>query len=126
MSTSLSSPTDNLSGRVHSDKCTDCKFCLDYMSVTDDQLIRCNRNHNKDFKKDLINRLASTYKFCDGNINKFIFLLRKGVYLYEYINRWERFDKTLLPNKEDFYSSLNMEGITDVDYRYAKKSAQRI
>ena len=32
----------------------------------------------------------------------------------------EIFDELLLPNKEDFYSSLNMEGITDVDYRHAK------
>ena len=37
------------------------------------------------------------------------------------MNSWKRFDKTLLPNKEDFYSSLNMEGITNVDYRHAKK-----
>ena len=34
---------------------------------------------------------------------------------------WGRFDKTSLPNREDFYSSLCMEGITDVDYRHAKK-----
>ena len=27
----------------------------------------------------------------------------------------------ILCNKEDFYSSLNMEDITDVDYRHAKK-----
>ena len=26
----------------------------------------------------------------------------------------KRFDETLLPNKEDFYSSLNMEGITSM------------
>ena len=37
------------------------------------------------------------------------------------MDRWDRFDKTLLHNKEDFYSSLNMEGITDADYRHAKK-----
>ena len=53
------------------------------MSVIDDQLIfkssKCHKNHNKDFNKDLINRFASTYKFCDGEINKFILLLRKGV-----------------------------------------------
>ena len=75
MSTSLSS-LDNLPERVHSNKRTDCKSCLDYMLVKDDHLIfQCseyNKNHNKDFNKDLINRFAGTYKFCDGNINKFI------------------------------------------------------
>ena len=39
MSSSLSSLLDNLSEGLHSAKCTDCKFCLDYMSVKDDQLI---------------------------------------------------------------------------------------
>ena len=33
----------------------------------------------------------------------------------------ERFEETLLPNKEDFYISLNMEGISDVDYRHATR-----
>ena len=32
----------------------------------------------------------------------------------------ERFDETSLPNKEDFYSNLNKEDITDVDYRHGK------
>ena len=54
-------------------------------------------------------------------INRFILLLRKGIYLYEYIDSWERFDETSLPDKEAFYSSLNMEGITSVDYRHAKR-----
>ena len=47
-------------------------------------------------------------------------LLRKGIYPYEYIDSWKRFDETSLPVKEAFYSSLNMEGITGVDYRHAK------
>ena len=33
----------------------------------------------------------------------------------------ERFHETSLHNKEDFYSSLNMESITDVYCRHAKK-----
>ena len=33
---------------------------------------------------------------------------------------WERFDETSLPDKEVFYSSLNMEDITNVDHRHAK------
>ena len=55
------------------------------------------------------------------NLNKFILLLRKGVYPYEYMDSWERFNETSLPDKEAFYSGLNMEDITDVDYRHAKR-----
>ena len=50
MSASLSSLVDNLSKRVHSDKCTDSKSCFDYISVKDGQLIfkclKCNKNCN--------------------------------------------------------------------------------
>ena len=34
---------------------------------------------------------------------------------------WEKFSETSLPEKEDFYSHLNMEGITDADYVHAKR-----
>ena len=55
------------------------------------------------------------------NIDKFILLLRKGLYPYEYMDSWERFDETSLPDKEAFYSNLNMEGITNIDYSHANK-----
>ena len=45
-------------------------------------------------------------------------MLRKGVYPYEYMDSWERFNETSLPSKEDFYSNLNMEDIDDIDYRH--------
>ena len=48
-------------------------------------------------------------------------LLRKGVYPYEYLDSWEIFKETSLPDKEVFYSNLNMEDITDVDHRHAKR-----
>ena len=35
------------------------------------------------------------------------------------MDSWKRFDETSLPDKEAFYSSLNMEHITDVDHRHA-------
>ena len=53
-------------------------------------------------------------------INLFL-LLRKGAYPCEYMDIWERFNKTSLPVKEAFYSSLNMKDITDVDYRHAER-----
>ena len=124
MSSSLSSIVDNLSEGLHSDKCTDCKSFLDYMITKDDQLIfrcfECKYKYKKDFNEELIKRFANIYEICNKDINKFILLLRKGIYSYEYMNSWEIFDKTLLPDKEAFYSSLNMENIADVDYRHAK------
>ena len=85
--------------------------------------------------------LASTYEFCNNDttgltaepnssersssecINKFVLLLRKGVYPYKYMGAWEKFNEISLPSKEDFYSNLNMElnmeDINDLDYRHA-------
>ena len=62
-----------------------------------------------------------THEFCNKDINTFILLLRKEIYPYEYIDSWERFDETSFADEEAFYSSLNMKGITSVDYRYAKR-----
>ena len=61
------------------------------------------------------------YQFCNGDLNKFVLLLRKGVYPYEYMDSWERFSETLLPPKNDFYSELTLEDITDKDYNHAQK-----
>ena len=48
-------------------------------------------------------------------------LLRKGVYPYEYIDSWERFNEESLPDKEACYSKLNLEDITDKDYVHGHK-----
>ena len=122
MPSSLSSLVNNLSEGLHSKKCVDCKSHLDYMSIKDNKLIvRCfeyKKNYEKEFNKELVKRFANTYEFCNKDINKFILLLRKGVYPYEYMDNWERFDETTLPDKKAFYSNLNMEDITDADYRH--------
>ena len=122
MSTSLSKLVYNLSEGLHNNRCVDCKSCLDYMKSKDEKLIfrcfSCKKNYEEDFNKELIKRFANTYNFCDNDLNKFILLLRKGVYPYEYMDNWERFDETSLPDKESFYSCLNMENIDDIDYRH--------
>ncbi|KAK3757404.1 hypothetical protein RRG08_033172 [Elysia crispata] len=48
-------------------------------------------------------------------------LLRKGVYPYEYMDSWERFEETQLPPKEDFYSKLTGANISDSDYTHAQR-----
>ena len=48
-------------------------------------------------------------------------LLKKGIYPYEYMDLFERFGKTELPEKEKFYSTLSSSGITDEDYAHAQE-----
>ena len=47
--------------------------------------------------------------------------MRKGVYPYEYMDSWERFNETILPSKKDFYSELNLEDSSDSDCEHAKE-----
>ena len=53
--------------------------------------------------------------------NKRRLLLKKGIYPYEYMDTFDRFSETQLPEKEKFYSSLSGKGITDEDYAHAKQ-----
>ena len=62
-----------------------------------------------------------TYQFCEDDVNRFVLSLRKGIYPYEYIDSWEKFDETALPSKEAFYSNLNLEHISDKDYVHTQK-----
>ena len=43
-------------------------------------------------------------------------MLRKGVHPYEYMDSLEKLDETSIPPKEDFYSELTLEDISDKDY----------
>jgi len=53
--------------------------------------------------------------------NKRQLLLKKGIYPYEHMDAFERFDETRLPKKEKFYSSLSGKGITDEEYADAQE-----
>ena len=123
MSSSFSKLVDNLSGGIHNNKCDDCKSNLDYIKTKNEKLIlechNCKQRYRKKFNKVLIKRFASTYEFCNNYLNKFVLLLRKGVYPYEYADTSEKFSEISLPSKKDFYSNLNMEDISDIDYRHA-------
>ncbi|GBN27385.1 hypothetical protein AVEN_80279-1 [Araneus ventricosus] len=46
-------------------------------------------------------------------------LLRKGVYPYEYMDIFSKFDETKLPVREHFFSSLSEELISEDEYVYA-------
>ena len=48
--------------------------------------------------------------------------LLTGVYHYEFMDDWEKFNENTLPEKEEFYSNLNMEDIIDTDHMHATRA----
>ena len=127
MPSKLSNLVDNLSEINNKD----CKTCMERKNIKSEcefiglknnrlnyRCKECNGTSNKSIN-DLIEKFPRMHKFCNGDLNKFVLLLRKGVYPYEYMDSWERFDETSLPDEEAFYSELNLEDITDKDYDHA-------
>ena len=82
--------------------------------------LSCNKDYSNKIDEELKKRFKNTLKFSNNNNNKFILLLKKGVYPYEYMHEWEKFNEITLPEKEEFYSNLNMD-ITDADYMHGKR-----
>ena len=66
-------------------------------------------------------KFPHTYQLSNGNIEKFILLLKKGVYPYEYMDDWEKFNETEIPSIEDHYSNLHLENISKGDHKHALK-----
>ena len=83
--------------------------------------LSCNKDYSNKLDEKLKKRFKKTFKFSDNDINKFILLLKKGVYPYEYMDEREKFNEKTLPEKEEFYSNLNMEDFTDADYMHEKR-----
>ena len=124
MAPSLSNLVDNLTEAIRKFKCKDCDCFLEYESVKENSIknkyLSCNKNYSNKTDEELKKRFKNTFKSSNNDINKFILLLRIGVYLYEYMDEWEKFNETLLSGKEELNSNLNMKDITDPDYMHAK------
>ena len=60
----------------------------------------CNKNYQKKLDENLKKKFANTYKFVNQEINKFILLLQKGLYSYEYTDHWEKLMRPLPKKKE--------------------------
>ena len=129
MSTSLSCLVDNLS-EIYKKECQSCKERKKIMSeyiligLKNNRLhYKCKECNDESYKSinGLNKKFPNTYRFCNGGVNKFILLLRKGVYPYQYMDNWEKFNETSIPDKEPFYSELDKESVTDKDYAHAQK-----
>ena len=116
MLTSLSKLVNNLS-EIYSKECKRCKERSVKVIKSLRDFIRLKKIYiyykPKECKKrrltpisGLVNMFWSAYEICNRESNKFVLLLIKGVYSYEYMESWERFDETLLPEKKKLFTVI--------------------
>ena len=126
MASSLSNLADNLTEGILKVNCKDCDCFLEYENVKDDLIeyksLSCNKGYRNRLDEKLKKKFNKTFNFSNNDINKSLLLLRKGIYSYEYMDDWEKFNETTLPEKEEFYSNMNMEEMTDADYIHGKRA----
>ena len=51
----------------------------------------CNKNYQKKIDENLKKQFFNRYKFSSHEINRFIVLLQKDIYPYEYMDDWGKF-----------------------------------
>ena len=101
----------------------------EYMSYKTDQMVPINFEirflDSFKFLQTSLANLVSNLSPDDFHNTKQVFkkntelLTRKGVYPYDYVSSLVKLSETQLPTKEEFYSKLNDEDITDDDYQHA-------
>ena len=72
---------------------------------------------------NLVNNLPAEAFKHTGQVfqgEKLSLMTKKGVYPYDYMNSFEKFEDSRLPKKEDFFSIMNNEHITDEEYQHAQ------
>lgn len=80
------------------------------------------------FLNSSLDQLASTLHPSDyvnikkyfPNPRQFELVRKKGIYCYDYMDSWERYEETELPAQNFFYNKLTSENITDESYKHAK------
>ena len=125
MASSLHKPASNLCG-TSGIQCDKCKGNMELINISSDYIAslgckRCRTKKTKDLDEGLLKKnFNHTSRFweCD---EKFCLMIRKGVYPYEYMDGWKKFEERSLPPKDTFYSRLNMKVISDQDYEHAQQ-----
>ena len=125
ITSSLDSLTNNLVGMSEM-SCNVCGESCDLTHIDEDYVAhgKCKKCYSG-YSKCQLNKVFILNDFdklrFGHNDEQFRLLLRKGVYPYEYMSSWNKFEETQLPPKEAFHSNLNVSDISEYDYEHAQK-----
>ena len=90
MASSLTNLAVNVTEGIHKIKFKDSNCSLEYYSIKDDLIefkcLPCNKDYSGKVDEELKKKFKNTFKFSNIHINEFVFLLRKSVYPYEYMD----------------------------------------
>ena len=70
--------------------------------------------------KNLVSSGRKLSGFKGYTRSQYDLLTKKGIYSYEHMSSWDRFEETKLPSIESFYSSMNMSNVSISDYKHAQ------
>ena len=130
MNSSLSKLIDNLANINKDAGKLELKITMKYFfeKVRDDELIYKNGEfipitESKQNKNDFKICIKDHHEIV--NNTKFKLVIRKGVYPYDYMNSFDKFDEQSLPPIDAFYSKLTNEGIEENEYKHAQNVWQQ-
>ena len=63
-------------------------------------------------------KFIDSFRFMSSSLSKLVDNLSEGIHNNK-CDTWKKFSEISLPSKKDFYSNLNMEDVSDIDYRHA-------
>ena len=107
MRTSLSNLVDNLMEEIHIIRYKDYNCFLEYESAKKSLIkckcLSCDKDYSTEFNEESKKKFKKKFMFSNNDTNKFILLLRKVVYPYEYMMIGKRL--STLPEKGESYSN---------------------
>ena len=107
-------------------QCDKCKGNAELINIVGDYIAllgceRCRTKKTKELDEGVLKKNFNHISKFWGCDEKFRLMIRKGVYPYEYMDGWKKFEETSLLPKDAFYSRLNMKGISDQDHEHAQQ-----